>query len=292
MSETISSAFKHITAGTVGGMATVVVGHPMDTIKVRMQAQSGAAKMYSGAIDCLVKTYKTEGFRGYYKGMQSPLLGEGFLNAWQFLAWSQTKALLLGGAERELTIPEYFAAGALTGFVASLVECPIDLFKTQLQTQVLRPKPDFTTFPACVRAIWKESGVRGCYQGLPSNFLRTVPASASYFGTYEYARHCLARPGQARDDLATPYVLLAGGLGGFAYWAAVYPIDSVKSAMQADSYRRSERQYSTVIDCARKMYRDGGARRFFAGLAPCLVRSMPANAACFFAYEKALALMT
>ena len=61
--------------------------------------------------------------------------------------------------------------------------------------------------------------------------------------------------------------------------------------MQSDSFVRHERLYSGVVDCARKMYAEGGVPRFFQGLAPCLLRSFPANAACFFAYEKALELL-
>lgn len=46
-------------AGTVGGWAQVVVGHPFDTIKVRMQTQK--AGQFSGPLDCLRKSVKYEG---------------------------------------------------------------------------------------------------------------------------------------------------------------------------------------------------------------------------------------
>lgn len=37
--------------------------------------------------------------------------------------------------------------------------------------------------------------------------------------------------------------------------------------------------------CAIQIYRDGGIRGFYPGYAPSLMRSFPANAACFLAYE-------
>jgi solute carrier family 25 carnitine/acylcarnitine transporter 20/29 len=46
-------------AGGVGGICAVVVGHPFDLVKVRMQtAEKG---VYSGAIDVVKKTVAREG---------------------------------------------------------------------------------------------------------------------------------------------------------------------------------------------------------------------------------------
>lgn len=83
---------KDCTAGTVGGIAVVGVGHPfgmslvttcsmpsvtvinidcccmyVDTIKVRLQTQSATNPVYSGAFDCLKKTLQWEGVGGLYK---------------------------------------------------------------------------------------------------------------------------------------------------------------------------------------------------------------------------------
>jgi len=83
MSE-VASAVKDVLAGTVGGICTVVVGHPFDTIKVRLQTQFEGSQAYKGTWDACVRTLRVEGVRGFYKGVQSPLLGEGVFNAWQF----------------------------------------------------------------------------------------------------------------------------------------------------------------------------------------------------------------
>lgn len=51
--------FKDLSAGTIGGCAGIVVGQPLDTIKVRLQSQgtsaSGTSTMYKGPVDALVK---------------------------------------------------------------------------------------------------------------------------------------------------------------------------------------------------------------------------------------------
>lgn len=47
-------------------MALVYVSQPLDTVKVKMQT---FPHLYKGMVDCLVKTYKNDGFvRGLYAG--------------------------------------------------------------------------------------------------------------------------------------------------------------------------------------------------------------------------------
>jgi len=71
------SPIKNFFAGGLGGVCTVVVGHPFDTVKVRLQTMPkvvpGQAPMYTGTWDCVKKTVKLEGFRGLYKGLQNPI---------------------------------------------------------------------------------------------------------------------------------------------------------------------------------------------------------------------------
>lgn len=50
-----------LAAGTIGGCSGIVTGQPFDTVKVRLQA--AAPGVYSGAVDCLVKSVRREGVR-------------------------------------------------------------------------------------------------------------------------------------------------------------------------------------------------------------------------------------
>jgi len=81
-------AVKDILSGTVGGFAQVAVGHPLDTVKTRMQMQGQpGAEVYSGMMDCCKKMFQREGFSGFYAGAFSPLAGAAFHNASLFLWW-------------------------------------------------------------------------------------------------------------------------------------------------------------------------------------------------------------
>ncbi len=58
--------------------------------------------------------------------------------------------------------------------------------------------------------------------------------------------------------------LMAGGVAGVNSWAFTYPIDVVKSCMQADKMGAGEKghKYSGTIDCCRQLWRKEGYKPF------------------------------
>lgn len=58
------SPFHDFVAGTAAGVALTVVGHPFDTVKVRLQTE----KVFKGGLQCLLETIQKEGIRALYKG--------------------------------------------------------------------------------------------------------------------------------------------------------------------------------------------------------------------------------
>jgi solute carrier family 25 (mitochondrial carnitine/acylcarnitine transporter), member 20/29 len=69
-----SSQIRSLAAGGFGGICAVVVGHPFDLVKVRLQtAERG---VYSSAIDVVRKSIARDGLRrGLYAGVSAPLVG-------------------------------------------------------------------------------------------------------------------------------------------------------------------------------------------------------------------------
>lgn len=65
---------RSFAAGGFGGVCAVVVGHPFDLVKVRLQtAEKG---VYSSAIDVVRKSIARDGLRrGLYAGVSAPLVG-------------------------------------------------------------------------------------------------------------------------------------------------------------------------------------------------------------------------
>jgi solute carrier family 25 carnitine/acylcarnitine transporter 20/29 len=71
---TASAQIRSLAAGGFGGVCAVVVGHPFDLVKVRLQtAEKG---VYSSAVDVVRKSVARDGLRrGLYAGVSAPLVG-------------------------------------------------------------------------------------------------------------------------------------------------------------------------------------------------------------------------
>jgi solute carrier family 25 carnitine/acylcarnitine transporter 20/29 len=66
-----TSTSASLISGSMGGMAQVLVGQPLDTIKTR--AQTAIPGQFKGPLDIATQTIKKEGFFALYKG-ESTLL--------------------------------------------------------------------------------------------------------------------------------------------------------------------------------------------------------------------------
>lgn len=284
-------AFKDIVAGSLGGMAQCITGHPLDTVKVRLQTQPDVTPLkYRGTLQTFQVIIKEEGASAVFKGVQSPLVGMTLMNSVLFLTYGQTKAMFKKSPDDELTIPQLWLCGTIVGFAVGFVESPVDLFKSQLQAQYGERRL-YSGFVDCAKKIVTAHGVRGMYQGLSATLARDIPANACYFGIYEMFKRGMTAPGQKTSDLSPLKIMFAGGMGGIGYWGITFPLDVIKSSMQTDSTIKAERQYSGFVDCAKQIFRRRGIRGFYKGFTPCILRSFPSNAACFLVVEKVSKLM-
>ncbi|KAK6154138.1 hypothetical protein DH2020_013777 [Rehmannia glutinosa] len=286
---------KDLAAGTVGGAAQLICGHPFDTIKVKLQSQPtplpGQLPKYAGAIDAVKQTLAAEGPGGLYKGMGAPLATVAAFNAVLFTVRGQLEAFLRSEPGAPLTVSQQVVCGAGAGVAVSFLACPTELIKCRLQAQSALA----TSGPATVAAVKyggpmdvarhvlrSQGGARGLFKGLIPTFTREVPGNAAMFGVYEAFKQYLAG-GQDTSGLGRGSQVLAGGLAGASFWVSVYPTDVVKSVLQVDDYKNPK--FSGSIDAFRKILKAEGVKGLYKGFGPAMARSVPANAACFLAYE-------
>lgn len=293
---------RDVFAGTCGGIAVTLVGHPFDTLKVRLQTQPTNPPIYSGVVDCLQKTIKWEGPAGLYKGVTSPLAGQMFFRATLFGAFGGSKRWLAtnwDGSPRELKPIDFYKAGMITGFAAAFTEGPIDFYKSQLQVQIIKAKadpnykPPYTSVFDCVKSTIRQNGIRGPFQSLGPTIVRNTPANAAFLGTFQLLKEKAAVHYDCKvSELPAWSVVSAAGAGGLLYWLLIYPVDVVKSAMAADSIIKGERMYPDMVTTTKKLYADGGMGRFYRGFTPCLMRAVPANSAMLFTVDKVTAWLS
>jgi solute carrier family 25 carnitine/acylcarnitine transporter 20/29 len=73
VSSLVSTCFNRTNVGGFGGICAVLIGHPFDLVKVRLQtAEKG---VYTGALDVAKKSLARDGFKGLYRGVTAPLVG-------------------------------------------------------------------------------------------------------------------------------------------------------------------------------------------------------------------------
>ncbi|XP_010559312.1 PREDICTED: mitochondrial carnitine/acylcarnitine carrier-like protein [Tarenaya hassleriana] len=292
----MADAAKDLASGTVGGAAQLIVGHPFDTIKVKLQSQPapalGQLPKYAGAIDAVKQTIASEGPRGLYKGMGAPLATVAAFNAVLFTVRGQMEALLRSEPGVPLTIGQQALCGAGAGVAVSFLACPTELIKCRLQAQSGVASSGGGSVAVAVKyggpmdvarqVLQTEGGGRGLFKGLVPTLAREVPGNAACFGVYEALKRFLAG-GKDTSSLGKGSLMLAGGLGGAAFWVFVYPTDVVKSVIQVDDHKNPK--YSGSIDAFRKILRAEGVKGLYKGFGPAMARSVPANAACFLVYE-------
>ncbi|OAJ39550.1 hypothetical protein BDEG_23389 [Batrachochytrium dendrobatidis JEL423] len=186
---------KSFLSGGFAGIATVLAGHPFDTLKVRLQTSN----QYSGLADCFKQTIAKDGLRGLYKGMASPLVGVTPMFALSFWSYDVGQQLVYActpkRSSQKLTMLEYAIAGGFSAIPTTVVTTPMERVKVVLQTQD-----------------------------------QDVPGSAAYFVSYEYFHRLLCKDS---ESLSIGAVLFSGGMAGVAMWSIAIPPDVIKSRIQA-----------------------------------------------------------
>ncbi|KAF8906833.1 mitochondrial carrier domain-containing protein [Gymnopilus junonius] len=307
-------AAREIAYGSIAGMVSKVFEHPFDLTKVRLQSQVlDSTARFSGPIDCLTQTWKNEGIRGLYRGLPAPIVGAMAENASLFLSYGEFQNVIRRVTHRppEEKLPLYHlalaAAGA--GAVTSFLLTPIELVKCKMQVQMLIPQaptqqgalPRVLPGPISVLvSVIRSTGLRGLWLGHTGTLIRETGGTAAWFGTKEYvASLLLARRLRLEQSTASATELrpwesaLSGACAGAAFNLALFPADSVKSAMQtAEELRPTvnvpgapEVPRPTFVGTFKAMYRAQGIRGLYAGCGITVARSIPSSAIIFLLYD-------
>ncbi|KAK1261584.1 Mitochondrial carnitine/acylcarnitine carrier-like protein [Acorus gramineus] len=291
----MSEVAKDLLAGTIGGAAQLICGHPFDTIKVKLQSQPaplpGQLPKYSGAMNAVKQTIAAEGAGGLYKGMGVPLATVAAFNAVLFSVRGLMGSLLRSEPGSLLSVNQQLICGAGAGVAVSFLACPTELIKCRLQAQSAlaggpSPSPSVVQYSGPMdvakHVLRSEGGIRGLYKGMVPTLAREIPGNAAAFGSYEALKQYFAG-GKDTSGLGTGPLIVAGGLAGAAFWVSVYPTDVVKSVIQVDDHQNP--RFSGSVDAFRKILASEGVRGLYRGFGPAMARSVPANAVCFVAYE-------
>lgn len=292
-------AAKEYTAGFAAGVATVVTGHPFDTVKVKLQAHNTATqvKEYKNALHCAGRILSTEGVKGLYRGASSSFVGMAVESSISFGLYSQLKQFLQRETQSnkpqlQAIVPSAAFAGALISFIL----CPAELVKCRMQVQgrdmVISQYVKYSGPLDCAITTMKSEGISGIFRGGFATLLRESIGTATFFSTYETSRYYMnlylksnlsvneKRFSKILSDVGLG--IISGGIAGMAFWTVVLPFDVAKTVIQtAPDPNATRNPFETLYS----IYRRVGMRGCYAGLGPTLVRAFPANAAAIVAWE-------
>lgn len=264
-------------AGAASGAAGMAVGHPLDTIKTRIQ--TAPRGQYTSALHCARLTVAERGVRGgLMAGVSFPVIAK-----------AADKAVHFGARQERASGPAVQAlAGASSGVLASFITCPAELIKVQMQLGSERNTERGAL--ACARNIMRVQGWKGLWYGIGATAARDGPAIATWLVSYDLVTKGIKKVSgelfPQRDGTGAFEAVLAGGTAGTIAWCCSFPFDMVKSKIQAVNLRETKAgRPPSISSVARAVMQDGGVRALYAGLGPCLLRAFPVNATIFATYE-------
>lgn len=195
-----------------------------------------------------------------------------------------------------------FWAGAGSGFVNSFISGPTELAKIQLQVQknggfrnrsgsVERIKGPVD----CLKRIYRLDGLRGVLRGMSATMWRETPSYGVYFASFEAMQRKFIRPSSSEDGqlMRSMKLLVAGGLSGIFGWLSTYPMDVIKTKIQAQpiEHKKNAPLYTGIVDCTRRIVGAEGPAVLWRGLGATVIRAFPANAVIFLAYSTTIDLL-
>jgi len=266
-------------AGALARAASQSTIHPLDTIKVQMQAGTfGTSVSKFGKLvpPNLGAQAVIPGITSLYRGVVGAASGAGIAIGAYFALYSSTTRAIEKHCKNMSPAAVAFTAGAIAAAGGSLVKVPLAVCIRSVQAGIYP-----NVFNASQQII-RAAGVKGLFTGFLPTFLEDVPDMAVKFAAYESLRqmHSKFHKGAA----STPQEdLVMGGVSGSLAAAATTPLDVIKTRMMC-----SAASSPSVIGATRSIMAEKHAlKAFFSGVGPRAL-SNGVNTAVFFCFFEAI----
>ncbi|XP_042417568.1 mitochondrial thiamine diphosphate carrier 2-like isoform X1 [Zingiber officinale] len=314
----LKQALISSSAGAISGAISRMVTSPLDVIKIRFQVQMeptsswdflrrdlyGPSK-YTGILQASKDIFREEGFLGFWRGNVPALMLYMPYTAIQFTVLHYSKTLAAGSSKKEdhLQLSPYLSyfSGAFAGCAATIGSYPFDLLRTVLASQG-EPKV-YPTMRSALFDIIKTRGVRGLYAGLSPTLVEIIPYASLQFGSYDTFKRWMMvwnryrfsyiGPIKPDDSLSSFQLILCGFAAGTCAKTICHPLDVVKKRFQIEGLERHPRygarvesqKYKNMHYALRDIFHAEGWPGLYKGIFPSLLKSAPAAAVTFVAYE-------
>lgn len=155
-------------AGYVSGAAGIIIGNPLDIIKVNLQRPSPESLATTTTTTVRPPSpsppqsppSRFHDLGALLKGTAAPILGYGALNALLFMTYNRSMYLFAQDPSNPSSLGKTWMSGALAGLATFVVSAPTEVIKCRAQVSRERLSSlDITT------QLWRHAGIRGLYLG-------------------------------------------------------------------------------------------------------------------------------
>lgn len=289
-----------IVSGTIGAIGAVIsrtVVSPFERAKILLQLQGpGLQQAYNGMFATILKMYRDEGYKGWFRGNILNCVRIFPYSGIQFYVFEMCKNSLLLKHPRpsnELNSMERIVSASMGGFFSVLFTYPLDLIRARITIQTASlnklEKARLTKPPTVIQTgvdVYKnEGGFLALYKGLLPTTLGVVPYVSINFCLYEQMREYM---NNSAKDFSNPlWKLSAGATSSFIGGVLIYPLDVLRKRYQVASMGGGELgfQYRSVWHALTSMFKQEGFLGAYKGLTANLYKIVPSMAVHWLCYD-------
>jgi solute carrier family 25 phosphate transporter 23/24/25/41 len=181
----------------------------------------------------------------------------------------------------------------LAGMVSQFAVYPLDTLKFRMQCETTaKGLHGNALIIQTAGKMWRQNGIVAFYRGLPMGLIGIFPYAAIDMGTFEYLKRRIAMKNAKKrgchEDDAQPSSFATACVGGFsgALGASmVYPLNLLRTRLQSQGTILHPRTYTGITDVFHQTIKGEGVRGLFKGLAPNLLKVVPAVSITWVVYE-------
>ncbi|GMM48165.1 Ca(2+)-binding ATP:ADP antiporter [Pichia kluyveri] len=318
----ILNSVGYFLAGGLSGVVSRTCTAPLDRIKVFLIARTDLSstllknknnlihqieeirhkkiepqKIESPLVRSIKTIYKQGGIKAFYVGNGLNVIKVFPESAMKFGSFEATKKIMcqLEGVDDEKKLSKFstYLSGGIGGVLAQTTVYPIDTLKYRLQCASLDSKIKGTKLLFRTASdLYKEGGIRVFYRGLIVGLSGMFPYAALDLGTFTtvkkwYIKTQAAQLNCSVDDVQLPnYIVLSIGASSGTFGATmVYPINLLRTRLQAQGTYAHPYTYTGFTDVFKQTVQREGIQGLFKGLVPNLAKVIPAVSISYLMYE-------
>ncbi|KAJ5527007.1 hypothetical protein N7513_011166 [Penicillium frequentans] len=286
----------YFVAGGIAGVVSRTATAPLDRLKmVPPLAAAGTAS--KTLVVALKELWKAGGIRSLFAGNGLNVVKVMPESAIKFGAYESAKrafAQFEGHDDpKRLRPTSQFLSGGIGGMVAQCFVYPLDTLKFRMQCSTVEGGlKGNKLIAATARKVWNANGLFGFFRGLPLGLIGMFPYAAIDLTTFEYLKRALlarqARLNNCHEDDIPLNNFVTGAIGalsGGLSASVVYPLNVLRTRLQAQGTVLHPATYNGIGDVLRRTLETEGPRGLYKGLTPNLLKVAPAVSISYVVYE-------